>query len=221
MNNDQNTLSRGAWIRIILPVVLIGCSSASELKHPAYPTYFRNIRTILVMPPEFDVYQQVGDGSVVRRDDYSQTARSDILKALNQSLANKHLQVRIAGDEFLQETETTSLQALFRAVHHSIQLHTQGPQYFPSKLQSFDYELGSVTELLEESAADALILVLGHQTVSKDQPKSWISIAVVEPQGRVIWYNVVAATTDSGTHFSQEAPNLVNQALNAFSGEAL
>jgi hypothetical protein len=47
-----------------------------------------------------------------------------------------------------------------------------------------------VDEILKASRADGLVLALGHQTASTQPTKNWLSIAVVEPEGRIIWYGL-------------------------------
>jgi hypothetical protein len=47
-----------------------------------------------------------------------------------------------------------------------------------------------VSDTLKANGADGLILTLGHQTGTDQPVKNWLSIAVVEPQGRIIWYGV-------------------------------
>ena len=47
-----------------------------------------------------------------------------------------------------------------------------------------------MAEILKANRADGLVLALGHQTTSAQPTKNWLSIAVVEPEGRIIWYGL-------------------------------
>lgn len=201
-------------IRIFLPILLLinGCGYTSVARHPRYPDYVRNIHTVMLLAADVDVYQQMGDGSMLWRKDASQTARKQLLGAVGQSLSAKRLHVRIADARIAQHPETQSILTLYRAVHRSIQL-------FPSKRESFDYELGSIAALLKEASADALVLVMEHRTVGWSQVKTAVSIALVKPGGRIIWYNAGTDTSaDSEFQPARQMQRLVDGVLKSFSG---
>ena len=208
------------WI-IPLMMIILGCSHSRGLQHSLYPEYVGSIRTVLVLPPELGVFQMATDGTRIWHEDYSRATGAALLQAVVINLTAKRLRVHIADEQLMREPETQRLQALFRAVQRSIQLHIQGPQPFPAKLRTFDYELGPVTDLLERYAADALVIALGQQIFSEDQSNSWIGIAVIEPQGRLIWYNKVSERTDMGIDNSHETSNLVDSVLHSFAKEVL
>jgi hypothetical protein len=223
MNSALPVMPRRGAVRIGLAIlfIFVGCSYSSELKHPLYPAYVHGIHTVLLLPPEVGAYREMDDGSMVWRDDYTQAARHELSKAVNRILTSKRLTVHNADTGILQDPETQSVQALYRAVDHSIRLHALGPQLFPAKLASFDYELGSVADLLKKSAADALVLAIGHQTVSSNQVRTWVSIALVESQGRIIWYNIAGVASPSlGIVPCRAVQDLAAQVLRPLAGAA-
>lgn len=119
-----------------------------------------------------------------------------------------------------ERAEIKSIQSLYRSVNRSIQLHTYGPQLFPSKQRRFDYSIGPVEGLLRGHDADALILVMGHQTVSREHPRAWISIAVVAPDGAVVWYGMNGSLENGALEEPDVVMTLVRQILQPFGGDA-
>lgn len=216
-------LKNGIWdwaIRVGVPVclVLIACSHCPERRHPSYADLAPSIRTVLFLVPEVNIFEDLADGSTVWQDAGSHAARSHVQEAVAGRLAEKHLVIRTAGPDLMAMEETRSVQTLFRAVNRSIQLHTYGPQIFPSKLRSFDYQMGSIASLLAAHGADALVLAIGHQIISPRRPKTWISVALVESQGRILWYSMQGANADLDLQSPEEAQTLVNATLQNFPG---
>lgn len=199
--------------------VLTGCSYSAVLINPLFPDYMRGIHAVLLLPPQVGAYREMDDGTMIWRDDYSRADRYALSKTVRRILNSKRLIVHDADAKILQDPETQSIQALYRAVDHSIRFHVLGPQLFPAKVTTFDYELGSVAALLKKGAADALVLAMGRQTVDSDRVNTWVSIALVEPQGRIIWYNIAAAQNPAlGFKPSRAMPQLVERVLKPFTG---
>jgi hypothetical protein len=84
-------------------------------------------------------------------------------------------------------------------------------------VRDFEYEVGPVDDILTRFEADALVLVAGHQTLSSQRSKTWISIAVVEPSGKIIWYGMHGAESDLGLQTPSSALSLVSETLLPFS----
>lgn len=198
-------------------ILLAGCSFASERYHPDYLEYRKQIRRVLVLHPEISIFQELADGSMAWQMDQSQDAQSAALKAVTQVLAQKDYMVLPAGPQPMHNAEIRSVRTLFRSVNRSIQLHTYGPQLYPSKVKRFEYEVGPVNGLLAQYRADALVLVVGHQTLSSQRPETWISIAVVEPGGKVIWYGMQGAKKNLDLQSATGALALVDETLQSFS----
>lgn len=181
--------------RFILMVGLIGlyvtgCTYTSERLHPEFPSYRHTMGVMLVLVPEIGIFEQMPDGSRLFQDIQSQEAQRNAQQSIVRQLEARHFTVQTANTRMMQSSELLSVTSLFRSVNRSIQLHTFGPQLYPSKLSAFEYHLGPVTEILKVSRADGLVLALGHQTTSGQPTKNWLSIAVVEPEGRIIWYGL-------------------------------
>ena len=145
---------------------------------------------MLVLVPEIGIFEQLPDGSRLFQDIQSQEAQRNAQQSIVRQLEARHFRVQTADTRMMQSSELLAVTSLFRSVNRSIQLHTFGPQLYPAKLNAFEYHLGPVAEILKANRADGLVLALGHQTASAQPVKNWLSIAVVEPQGRIIWYGL-------------------------------
>lgn len=167
---------------VMVCLAAIGCALASERRHPDHRAYLPHIRDVLCVFPEITVFTEK-NSSLIRQDMQSRTASLQIRQALAQTLSAKGYDITVADGRIMDQPDVRSLVALFRSVNRSIQLHTYGPQIFPSKQDYFDYALGSVSDLLDAVGADALVLAIGQQTASQTDPKTWVSIAMVEPPG--------------------------------------
>ena len=181
--------------RSILMVSLIslfvaGCTYTSERVHPQFPDYRQSMGVMLVLMPEIGIFEQMPDGSRFFQDVQSQEAQRQAQQSIARQLEARHFTVQTADTRMMRSSEFLSLTSLFRSVNRSIQLHTFGPQLYPAKLSAFEYNLGPVADILKANRADGLVLALGHQTASAQPLKNWISIAVVEPAGRIIWYGL-------------------------------
>ena len=145
---------------------------------------------MLVLMPEIGIFEQMPDGSRLFQDILSQEAQRNAQQSIVRQLEERQFTVQTADSRMMRSSELLSVTSLFRSVNRSIQLHTFGPQLYPAKLSAFEYNLGPVADILKANRADALVLALGHQTASPQPVKNWLSIAVVEPEGRIIWYGL-------------------------------
>ena len=215
----RNLLQNWPGLMVLLIVLLlIGCSTSSERYHPQYAVYRQTIQRVLLLPPEINIFAENPDGNLLWQNGASQAAQRYIQQAVAQTLAAHQFSVRMADAEMIGRSDVHNVKALFRSVNRAIQLHTYGPQLFPTKQRVFEYGLGSVADILASGHADALVLVIGHQTLSQSRPKSWISIAVIEPGGNIIWYSMQGARQDLGLQTSSGALTLVSQTLHNFVG---
>lgn len=211
------------WMRAIVGVwlvgiLLLGCNHVSDRYHPDYSSYHHQIRRVLVLPPEIGIFEELSDGSVAWAMNKSRDAQGVAFEAVNEVLAAKDYLVESSGQDSRDNIDVHSVQSLFRSVNRSIQLHTYGPQFYPSKLKHFEYEVGPVRGILEAYGADALVLVVGHQTLSQLRPKTWLSIAVVEPGGKIIWYGMQGAKQSIDLQTPDSAFILVHETLQPFIG---
>ncbi|WP_319408524.1 hypothetical protein [uncultured Desulfosarcina sp.] len=181
---------RSVLMAILIGLILSACTYPSERFHPQFPSYRQSMDAMLVLVPEIGMFEQMPDGSRIFQDIQSQEAQCNAQQAIVRELQERHFTVQAADPQMMQLTEIISVTSLFRSVNRSIQLHTFGPQLFPAKLSAFEYDLGSVADILKANRADGLVLALGHQTASGQPSKNWLSIAVVEPEGHIIWYSL-------------------------------
>ena len=201
---------------LIWGVIIMGCAAAPERRHPDYQTHLAPIRSVLCLAPEFGVFNVSGFNHI-RQEAQSRSAGEQIKTAVTRTLSEKGFAVTLAEEHTLNHPEVRSLTALFRAVNRSIQLHTYGPQIYPGKQAAFDYSLGPIKNLLDANGADALVLAIGRQTISQTASRTWLSIALVEPHGKIIWYALNGTTEDLQALNADHAKTLVSEALSGLS----
>jgi hypothetical protein len=201
---------------VLFCILFSACTHPPERHHPLYADLTPSIRKVLFLSPEVNVFDTMADGSLVHHEAGSRVAQDYIQQAVIHRLIEKGFIVDAADPHFMATAETQSVQRLFRAVNRSIQLHTYGPQIFPLKVKSFDYQLGPLTSLLKESGADAVVLAIGHQTISEHRPGTWISIALVDSQGRIVWYGMQEDATGSSLETREKAKSHVDATLQRF-----
>lgn len=181
---------RSILIICLISLFVSGCTYTSERLHPQFSSYRQSMDTLLVLVPEIGIFEQMPDGSRLFQDIQSQEAQRNAQQSIVRQLEDRHFGVQRADTRMMQSFELLAVTSLFRSVNRSIQLHTFGPQPYPAKLNAFEYHLGPIAEILKANRADGLVLALGHQTASTQPVKNWLSIAVVEPEGRIIWYGL-------------------------------
>jgi hypothetical protein len=181
---------RSILVAILFGLLISGCSYAPERLNPQLSTDRQPMGVMLVLVPEIGILEQMPGGGQLVQDIQSHEAQRIAQRSIVAQLRKRHFRVQAADARIMQQPEIKSITSLFRSVNRSIQLHTFGPQIFPAKLKAFEYNLGPVSDTLKANGADGLILALGHQTGTDQPAKNWLSIAVVEPEGRIIWYGV-------------------------------
>jgi len=179
---------RSLLVWLVTGLFLSACTAAIERVHPQFTRYRHGMKTMLVLVPEISIYEQLPDGSRLFDPLHSHEARQAAQEAIARQLHNRHYSVLSLGSDSMSTIDIQSVLSLFRSVNRSIQLHTIGPQPFPAKKAAFEYHLGTVADILQAHHADGLVMAIGHQTGIVRPTKNWLSIAVVEPEGRVIWY---------------------------------
>jgi hypothetical protein len=182
--------SRFPFLVALIALFVSGCTCSSERLHPHFPNYRQSMGVMLVLMPEIGVFEQLPDGSRLFQDIRSQEAQRHAQQSIGRQLEARRFRVKTADTRLMRSSEVLSVTSLFRSVNRSIQLHTFGPQPYPAKLNAFEYHMGPVADILKAHRADGLVLALGHQTASAQPVKNWLSIAVVEPEGRIIWYGL-------------------------------
>lgn len=183
-------LGRSVPLLILIAIFLTGCTFASVRLHPEFSSFRQSMAVMLVLPPEIGVFEKMPDGSRLYQDIQSREAQDKAQLYIVQDLQARGFSVKTVDAATMRQPDYASIASLFRSVNRAIQLHTLGPQPFPAKLSAFEYNLGSVAEILKANHADGLVLTLGHQTGADPPDNQWLSMAVVEPEGRIIWYDM-------------------------------
>ncbi len=175
---------------LCLLFILFGCASPAYRAHPEFEMRARNIEIPALILSDVRIYKSSPGGVVELRDDWCAIAKQNLLNALLRAFKDKHYSIKpLTTDEEIAE-EMEEIQALYRAVNRSIQLHTYGPQLFPEKESNFVYSLGPIEGILRKSKADSMVFVYGFGQVATGERKALVSIAVADSSGTIVWYCV-------------------------------
>lgn len=218
MNNPPITafLIRSALILTLIGPYLSGCASTSERLHPQFAGYRQAMGVLLVLEPEIGIFELMSDGSRLYQENLSRQAQRHAWQCIGRELQARRFSVLTADDRTLEQSEIKDIKTLFRSVNRSIQLHTFGPQRFPDKISAFEYQLGPVADVLKANGADALVLTLGHQTGLDPAVVHWLSVAVVDPEGRIIWYGLQGGPRPLNLHYAEGMKTLIDSTMANF-----
>jgi len=95
-------------------------------------------------------------------------------------------------------------------------LHGYGPQLFPEKLNRFVYSLGPSDKTLSRLGADSMIFMSGSGHISASEQKAWISIAVSDSSGTILWYCVRHSVDEYDLRDERSATEFVEDLLSSF-----
>jgi hypothetical protein len=190
------TVSRSVNL-LLIPLCLFplfciteGCMPAPHRAHPQFESRVAKIKALTLVPPAVEVYELSPSGLSELRDDWCMLGRKNIEEALIEKFTSKQYSIRILRADSEVRKELAEIQALYTQVNRSIQLHSYGPQVFPEKVTRFEYGMGSVQSVLEACGTDSLVFVTGFDQVSPDNPKTYVSIALADSSGTILWYGV-------------------------------
>jgi len=164
--------------------------SAPHRAHPQFESRVAKIKALTLVPPAVEVYELSPSGLSELRDDWCMLGRKNIEEALIEKFTSKRYIIRTLRPDSEVRKELAEIQALYTQVNRSIQLHSYGPQVFPEKVTRFEYGMGSVQRLLEACGTESLVFVTGFDQVSPDNPKTYVSIALADSSGTILWYGV-------------------------------
>ena len=169
---------------------LQGCLPAAHRVHPQFEAKAVKIKAIALVSPAVQVYELSPSGLSELRDDWCELSRKNLEEATVEALRKKQYRVHTAGSETALRKELAEVQALYAQVNRSVQLHSYGPQVFPEKITQFEYGLGPMQKLVGALGADSLVFVTGFDQVSSYNPKTYVSIAVADSSGAILWYGL-------------------------------
>lgn len=190
------TVSRSVKL-LLIPLSLFplfcfteGCMLAPYRAHPQFESRVAKIKALTLVPPAVEVYELSPSGLSELRDDWSMLGRKNLEEALIEKFTRKQYSIRTLRADLEVRKELAEIQALYTQVNRSVQLHSYGPQVFPEKVTQFEYGMGSIQRVLEACGTDSLVFVTGFDQVSPNNPKTYVSIALADSSGTILWYCV-------------------------------
>jgi hypothetical protein len=167
----------------------VACAASTDRRHPEFTDRIAPIKTLCILPADVIVYEEMPDGRLLHRRDWSRAAQEDLKRTLLYELAAREYRVSTFTEgESSRGTELQEVLTLYRAVNKSIQLHTFGPDIFPAKKAQFNYSVGSLNALRESNEADAFVFARVLYRVSGQQVRSYVSLGLADGTGTILWY---------------------------------
>src|SRR5262245_25153334 len=232
-------LQRVVAVALLVTAFASGCATSPAMQayqaphraHPEVEQRARKIRTIAVLPPDIRISSLSAGGVEEVREDWSATGRDNVVRALLAHFNGQPVALRLVTvDPDLRET-VAELRPLFRAVSLSVLYHTYSSQPFVTKLERFDYSVGSVERIAQKANADAVLLAFGFDEISTGGRKALQAVSVlpfvprvsagttglcaalVDPSGTILWYNIEARSGGYDLREPQGASNFVRITL--------
>ncbi len=199
-----------------LLLTVFGCATLPAHRyraHPEFETRSTQIHAAGILSPDIKIYELTAGGVRELRDDWCKIGKETVGQAAGECFSERQVQVKIIPIEKESEEELEDILALYRAVSSSILSHTYGDNPFPEKVKSFEYSIGPIDSFLKRWESDALVFIVGFDEISTSGRKALtaaamvlgalagvvmlpgggltvVSMAVVDPSGDILWYNV-------------------------------
>jgi hypothetical protein len=203
---------------LCLSISICGCASHSYRTHSEFEMRVKDIGKPVLIVSDVRIYEVSPGGLVELRDDWCAIGKRNLGNAVLARFREKHYNIKPLTMSEEIATEMEGIQALYRAVSRSIQLHTYGPQLFPERIRNFDYSFGPIEGLLERLQADSLILVNALGQISANRSKGSISLSVADSSGTILWYSVKGSTGEYDLRDPKRVVELVEDILSSFPG---
>lgn len=206
----------------IVCFLLVACAVSNDRRHPELSNRLQPIKILCILPADIIIYEELPDGRLVHRRDWSQAVHDDLKQTLVDELTTKDYRVLIypEGDSD-RSGELYEILTLYRAVNKSIQLHTFGPDIFPAKKFHFKYSVGPLQALSESKKADAYIFTRVLYRVSDQQARSYVSLGLADDTGTILWYGANGSRGPAGGKSFDSTLVLVRNILTDFPEEKL
>jgi len=169
------------------------------------------IRTLGILFVDMKVYELTAGDVREPKEDWTEAARRNFSNALKAELKERLIEAKVLGPESASE-ELDDVQTLYKAVRDAILTHTYGAalnwNFFPEKLNHFDYALGPVDGLLTRLNVDGLLLMTASDEISTGGRKALMVVGVftgVVPRSGITWAN--AALVDGSGSILWFSPN--------------
>ena len=184
---------------------IVACAVSTDRRHPDFSVRIAPIKTLCILPADVIVYEEMADGRLLHRSDWSRAAQEDLKRTLVDELMGRDYRVlTFPESELSRDAELQEILTLYRAVNKSIQLHTFGPDIFPAKKAQFNYSVGSLNALRESNEADGFVFARVLYRVSDQQARSYVSLGLADGTGTILWYGANGASeADGGRSFDR------------------
>ena len=201
---------------LCLLFITFGCASPPSRVHPEFTARVKGMQRPALMLAAVRIYEISPGGVVQVRDDWSAAGKANLIKALTESFMDKRFRVTPLTVNEERAEDVTEIRALYKAVDKSIRLHGYGPQLFPEKLNRFVYSLGSSQKTLSRLGADSMIFMSGSARISTSAKKAWISLAVSDSSGTILWYCERHSVDEYDLRDERSAAKFVEDLLSSF-----
>jgi hypothetical protein len=201
---------------LCLLLITFGCASPTYRVHPEFTARAKGIRKLALMLAEVRIYEISPGGVVQVRDDWSRAAKENLIKALTKTFMEKRFRITPLTVNEERAEDVMEIRALYKAVEKSIRLHGYGPQLFPEKRKRFVYSLGPSEKTLSRLGADSMIFMNGSVQISASEQKAWISIAVSDSCGSILWHCVRHTVDQYDLRDVESATEFVEDLLSSF-----
>jgi hypothetical protein len=201
---------------LCLLLITFGCASPPYRVHPDFMARVKGIQKPVLMLAEVGIYEILPGGVVQVRDDWSRAGKENLIKALTVSFMERRFRVTSLTSHEERAEDVREIKALYKAVDKSIRLHGYGPQLFPEKRNRFVYSLGPSEKTLSRLGADSMIFMSGSGQISASEQKAWISIAVSDSCGTILWHCVRHTVDQYDLRDAKGATEFVEDLLSSF-----
>ncbi len=164
----------GRVIVMLLAVLVLataGCARTLQNNQAELGARAKKLRNIVMLPPDTKICELSAGGVKEQRDDWCAAGQKNLEKAIIEDLNGKVVNVKVLKVSADMENEVDEIKTLYGEVMESVYTHAyfwngQNPNFFPDRLKSFDYSVGSLEKLLKRQKADGLLLVQAKDEIS-------------------------------------------------------
>lgn len=170
----------------------------------------KEIRTVRLVPPEVKVYELTAGGVPEWKDDWSSTAKHNIVEAAVKNLQARGIQVSQGAMPGEIENELADIMSLYKAASSCMRTYSIGKNAFPTRA-GLDYSVGTVRPVLDKTGSDALLVIFGSDRISSAGRKAlittgfilgvltglgtvqgggaaYVEAALIGPTGKILWF---------------------------------
>ena len=199
---------------------MVACAASTDRRHPEFSHRMAPIKSLCLLPADVIVYEEMPDGRLIHRRDWSQAAQEVVRQKLVDELTARDYRVMTPPEsDPTHSAELQEILVLYRAVNKSIQLHTFGPDIFPDKKARFNYSVGSLSALGDRYNADAFVFARILFRVSEQKARAYVSLGLADGTGTIIWYGADGGFDPSGERSIDSTLLLVKKILVDFPAE--